>query len=44
MSSVSDNDPMKEFVVAAYQDAYDEFRKSDQFKSLPEENDEDDEK
>lgn len=41
MSSVSDKDPMKEFVVAAYQDAYDEFRNSDQFESLPEETDED---
>lgn len=28
MSMVSDKDPMKEYIVAAYQDAYNEFQKA----------------
>lgn len=36
MSSVSKDDPMKEFIVAAYDDAYKEFQKSEQYQSLPE--------
>lgn len=35
MSSVSDEDPAKEFVIAAYDDAYKEFQKSDAYKALP---------
>jgi hypothetical protein len=35
MSSVSDEDPAKEFVVAAYDDAYKEFQKSDAYEALP---------
>lgn len=35
MSSISDSDPMKEYIVAAYQNAMDEFRKSDEYKELP---------
>lgn len=35
MSLVSDKDPMKEAIVAAYQDAYDEFKQTDAYKNLP---------
>lgn len=35
MDSVSDNDPMKEYLVAAYQAVMDEFQKSDEYKELP---------
>ena len=35
MDSVSDNDPMKEYLVAAYQDVMREFEKSDEYKELP---------
>lgn len=36
LSHVSDDDPMKEYIVAAYDDAMKEFRKSDDYQSLPE--------
>lgn len=32
---VSDKDPMKEYIVAAYQDAYNEFQKSGKYQHLP---------
>ena len=35
MSMVSDKDPMKEYIVAAYQDAYNEFQKSGKYQHLP---------
>lgn len=35
MSSVSDKDPMKEYITAAYQDAYKEFQEDDGYKALP---------
>lgn len=35
MDSVSDKDPMKEYIVAAYQDVMEEFQKSDEYKELP---------
>jgi len=35
MSMVSDKDPMKEAIVAAYQDAYNEFKESDDYQNLP---------
>lgn len=35
LSHVSDDDPMKEYIVAAYDDAMKEFRKSDVYQSLP---------
>ncbi|MGN0142592.1 MAG: hypothetical protein ACI4AD_10215 [Roseburia sp.] len=40
MSSVSDKDPLKEYVIAAYEDAYREFRESDRYQSLPQKEDE----
>ncbi|MDD6307239.1 MAG: hypothetical protein PUA75_09945 [Clostridiales bacterium] len=36
MSMVSDSDPMKEAVTAAYEDAYREYKETDKYKSLPE--------
>ena len=36
LSHVSDNDPMKEYIVAAYHDAMKNFEKSDTYKDLPE--------
>lgn len=36
LSHVSDDDPMKEYIVASYQDAMKEFEKSDAYKELPE--------
>ena len=36
LSHVSDDDPMKEYVVAAYHDAMKNFEKSDEYKELPE--------
>lgn len=36
MSSVSDEDPMKEYIVAAYDEVYKEFRNSDAYQDLPE--------
>ena len=36
LSHVSDDDPMKEYVVAAYHDAIKNFEKSDEYKELPE--------
>lgn len=36
LSHVSDKDPMKEYIVASYQDAMKEFEKSDEYKELPE--------
>jgi len=36
LSHVSDDDPMKEYVVAAYHDAMKNFEKSDDYKELPE--------
>lgn len=35
MSMVSDKDPMKEAIIAAYQDAYEEFKQTDAYKNLP---------
>ena len=35
VSIVSDDDPMKEYIVAAYDDAKKEFEKSDQYQALP---------
>ncbi|MBR5564802.1 MAG: hypothetical protein IKW08_01420 [Roseburia sp.] len=35
LSHVSDGDPMKEYVVAAYHDAMKNFEKSDEYKDLP---------
>ncbi len=36
VSSISDKDPDKEMIVAALTDAYKEFKKSDEYKRLPE--------
>lgn len=36
LSHVADDDPMKEYIVAAYQDAMKDFEKSDEYKELPE--------
>lgn len=36
LSHVGDDDPMKEYIVAAYQDAMKNFEKSDEYKELPE--------
>jgi len=41
MSMVSDNDPMKEYIVAAYQDAYNEFQKSGKYQHLPQKSSDD---
>lgn len=35
LSNVSDKDPMKEYIVAAYDDAMKEFQKSDEYQNLP---------
>lgn len=35
MSMVSDKDPMKEAIIAAYQDAYKEFKESGDYQKLP---------
>ena len=35
LSLVSDKDPAKEFIIAAYEDAYKEFQKSDGYQALP---------
>ncbi len=35
LDSVSDEDPMKEYIVAAYQDVMKEFEKSEEYKDLP---------
>ncbi len=35
MSSVSDSDPMKEYITAAYQDVMKEFKHSDEYRNLP---------
>lgn len=42
MSMVSDKDPMKEYIVAAYQDAYNEFQKSGKYQHLPQKSSDDD--
>ncbi|MBQ8280149.1 MAG: hypothetical protein IJZ23_09940 [Roseburia sp.] len=36
LSHVADDDPMKEYIVASYQDAMKEFEKTDEYKELPE--------
>ena len=36
LNHISEDDPMKEYIVAAYDDAMKEFQKSDQYQSLPE--------
>lgn len=36
ISMIPENDPMKEYIVAAYDDAMKEFKKSDTYQSLPE--------
>lgn len=36
LSHVGDDDPMKEYIVAAYQDAMKNFERSDEYKELPE--------
>lgn len=36
LSIIPDDDPMKEYIVAAYDDVMKEFRKSDAYQSLPE--------
>ena len=41
MSMVSDKDPMKEYIVAAYQDAYNEFQKSRKYQHLPQKSSDD---
>lgn len=41
MSSVSKDDPMKEFIIAAYDDVYKEFQKSGEYQSLPEQKEDD---
>jgi DNA-binding protein YbaB len=41
MSMVSDKDPMKEYIVAAYQDAYNEFQKSGNYQHLPQKSSDD---
>lgn len=41
MSMVSDKDPMKEYIVAAYQDAYNEFQKSGKYQHLPQKSSDD---
>ncbi len=35
LSHVADDDPMKEYIIAAYQDAMKNFEKSDEYKELP---------
>ncbi len=35
LSFLSEDDPMKEYLVAAYDDVYREFRESDTYQSLP---------
>lgn len=35
IDGVSDKDPLKEYIVAAYQDVMDEFQKSNEYKELP---------
>ena len=37
LSSVSEEDPMKEYLVAAYQKVIDEYRQSDEYQALPQE-------
>ena len=41
MAMVSDKDPMKEYIVAAYQDAYNEFQKSGKYQHLPQKSSDD---
>ena len=36
MSMIGEKDPMKEYIVAAYENVYEEFQKSDEYKALPE--------
>ena len=36
LTHISEEDPMKEYIIAAYDDAMKEFQKSDQYQSLPE--------
>ena len=36
LNHISEDDPMKEYIIAAYDDAMKEFQKSDQYQSLPE--------
>ena len=36
LTHISGDDPMKEYIIAAYDDAMKEFQKSDQYHSLPE--------
>lgn len=36
LSHISDEDPMKEYIIAAYQDAMKNFEKSEDYKELPE--------
>ncbi len=36
MSLIPDNDPMKEYIIAAYDDVMKEFKASDEYKALPE--------
>ena len=36
LTHISEDDPMKEYIIAAYDDAMKEFQKSDQYQSLPE--------
>ena len=40
MSMISDNDPMKEYIIAAYEDVMKEFKASDEYKALPEKEEE----
>lgn len=44
MSMVSDKDPMKEAITAAYQDAYNEFKESGDYQKLPDTEEEKEEK
>ena len=41
MAMVSDKDPMKQYIVAAYQDAYNEFQKSGKYQHLPQKSSDD---
>ena len=36
LTHISEEDPMKEYIIAAYDDAMKEFQKSHQYQSLPE--------
>ena len=41
LTHISEEDPMKEYIVAAYQDAYNEFQKSGKYQHLPQKSSDD---